>query len=208
MGLVAKKGGEPSLRFSSNGVAYACDLHGLVRKPKPQVLLLPGYYWSYENVPFAHSAADENCQCGVHIAKAIDIAVGYGGLRQSEGVSTVSEHESGWRVEYAYPSELYAVDEEEAIVLSAYGVPIVLSEEISDKKVKRYMQQRALVEDESAEKLVRVIDRAWEAPGIITGMTVAQTTITALNPSVIGIVGSSLTALIPWRSLGTEVCRR
>ena len=63
--------------------------------------------------------------------------------RQSEGLSTVSEHESGWRVEYAYPSELYAVDEEEAIVLSAYGVPIVLSEEISDKKVKRHAAESA-----------------------------------------------------------------
>ena len=38
-----RKKGEVNLpRSSSNGVAYACDLHGLVRKPKPQVLLLRG----------------------------------------------------------------------------------------------------------------------------------------------------------------------
>jgi hypothetical protein len=88
--------------------------------------------------PSIHEAPDQNCNCGIHLAKDIRLAIGncpfqllnvvYGLVY---GWGKVIEGEHGYRVQYAYPKELYAAETDiEALI--GYGVPVQHYIEIPD----------------------------------------------------------------------------
>ena len=73
----------------------------------------------------------ERCRCGIYIAGSAYKAAGYGYiLGKVYGWGKTVVHETGWRVEHAYPSELFVpaalMDSGEVFrELGEYGVPVI-----------------------------------------------------------------------------------
>jgi hypothetical protein len=106
-----------------------------------------------------HEVVDERCACGIYIAKEMALAqmylnhqynqYGYAAvLAKVHGWGRVIEGDDGWRVEYAYPSEIY-VTQEQAKQIADYGVPLILLEDtdlqiaIPEKQKQRRVTSRS-----------------------------------------------------------------
>jgi hypothetical protein len=108
----------------------------------------PGMEWVLTVKEFGHPAPKERCNCGIHIAKNLDMALQYApssgrvfGFVKGWGKVIPAHH--GWRVEFAYPVELYVDGTWRSVgprvrewvpneypELEAYGVPIGARDEI------------------------------------------------------------------------------
>jgi hypothetical protein len=118
---------------ASGGFAVQGYLSGFGEPPLPQTVLPPGYSWRLVRHQRVHEPPQDRCGCGVHITKSFLCATGYASeprvFARVKGWGKVAVHDDGWRVEKAYPSEIYT----DAIVdLSAYGVPVMPLSELPD----------------------------------------------------------------------------
>jgi hypothetical protein len=93
--------------------------------------------------PFAtpvppHPVPGPACNCGFHAARDVVDALSYARGRDEPGTvcrilgevtlwGHVVETESGWRASHAYPARLYVPDEEIAMALAGYSVPLCAS---------------------------------------------------------------------------------
>ncbi len=100
--------------------------------PMPATEPDEGMAWSLEPCLLEnHPAPADDCNCGIHIAKSIPLALQYlmGGVVFGRVAlwGKVIEGEHGYRGEFAYPTELYVFDEIEVAdfeALHRYGVPL------------------------------------------------------------------------------------
>lgn len=101
----------------------------------PQTLLPPGYSWSLVRRAVQHDPPQDGCGCGVHITKSFSNAFGYGSsplvMARVKGWGRVAVHDDGWRVEKAYPSEIYT---DANVDLSAYGVPVMPLADLGERE--------------------------------------------------------------------------
>jgi hypothetical protein len=81
-----------------------------------------------------HRAPVKSCECGIYIAKDLQKAGQYGctTIGKVYGWGKVVEHRLGWRVQYAYPKEIYTIQTEEE-AFSGYGVPVY---RVSEKEMR------------------------------------------------------------------------
>lgn len=173
---------QPVPTFPNNAVAAAFLSS---TPPHPKTILPRGKHWVLKKEEIEHYAPSHECACGIHIAKDIELAAGYGAyLGKMKGWGRVVEHVSGWRVQYAYPSELYAYTPKDAIVLSAYGVPVTLFEDVEDEEIRNVLQEQLAVSEASATRTIFGMP-AWLAPGILAGLTVSQGALMVLDPNVL-----------------------
>jgi len=126
------------VRIGASGIqavpAYI-DVTDMGEPPLPQTVLPPGYGWKLVRHQRVHEPPQDGCGCGVHITKSFSHAAGYASeprvFARVKGWGKVAIHDDGWRVEKAYPSEIYT---DANVDLSAYGVPVMPLSELPDRE--------------------------------------------------------------------------
>ncbi len=96
-----------------------------------------------------HPSPDEQCNCGIHIAKKLTMALDYisrdAVFGRVQGWGKVVPASHGYRVEFAYPAELYVLEKSRhhlAVLRENYGVPIFLAEQCGEySEPKQWSQQ-------------------------------------------------------------------
>jgi len=132
-------GQAPSYVVAAGGMTFY-QAPSPVTVPLPLVVPPPGKHWELHSFKNEHTAPGEGCSCGIYVARNIVTTAGYGTvLVKVKGWGNVHEHSGGWRVEYAYPSEIYVNTMEEALALEAYGVPIKLREDVKDQDIRKVL---------------------------------------------------------------------
>lgn len=98
--------------------------------PMPKTILVRGYWALHYYIP-PHNTPGEDCSCGIYIADNFDLAAGYASQQpcvfmRVAGWGKVVPGTQGWRVEHAYPQEMFLIggkDAEAEQLGKAYGVP-------------------------------------------------------------------------------------
>lgn len=71
-----------------------------------------------------HDSPGDRCPCGIHLAQTPLAALSYGPIiGRVYGWGKTIVHNEGWRVQYAYPMEIYSVFTKDQW-LDLYGVPV------------------------------------------------------------------------------------
>jgi hypothetical protein len=99
----------------------------------PPVMMFPaeGKEWVLNVKTLGHPAPDQNCQCGIHLAGDLQLALQYRGhsagaaVGRVKGWGKVIPANRGYRVEFAYPERIYLFNKPEGqLDLTPYGVPL------------------------------------------------------------------------------------
>lgn len=178
--------------------------------PKPKTLLPEGKYWSLETIPISHVSPEKDCSCGIYVADAVEAVAGYGNiLAKVHGWGTVIRHQMGHRVQYAYPSELYAHSVEQALELSAYGVPVHLKEDVTDKRVRTMLAAlESGFSDEVASSHRRSRVVTVGVPVIVSAGAITNGVIYTFSPSIPGAFLFAFSAAVAGFSIGLSLGRR
>lgn len=131
----------PSASSSFTPVSVYSQSYGEI-PVRPSGPLLPDQVYVLECFSEKHSAPDENCACGIYIVDQLDNRVepylgSCGIVVKVAGWGKVIPGTMGWRVQYAYPQEIwivgsYTLAQHELEFLQGYGMPIATADSLSD----------------------------------------------------------------------------